>query len=98
MNGILNSNQSTPYEYDVVELRDSQLGDKKVDDIKNYIKKGTIWSAFSSKEKAALIDEIDKVDIEFPNDLLHEIDKMKFLVYETGEVISAKTSNCYYNF
>ena len=80
------------YEYDAVSrLRDSQLGDKKVNDIKNYIKKGTIWSAFSSKEKAVLlIDEIDKADIEFPNDLLHELDKMKFLVYETGEVVSAK--------
>ena len=80
------------YEYDAVSrLRDSQLGDKKVNDIKNYIKKGTIWSAFSSQEKAVLlIDEIDKADIEFPNDLLHELDKMKFLVYETGEVISAK--------
>ena len=80
------------YEYDAVSrLRDSQLGDKKVNDIKNYIKKGTIWSAFSSEEKAVLlIDEIDKADIEFPNDLLHELDKMKFLVYETGEVISAK--------
>ncbi len=79
------------YEYDAVSrLRDSQLGDKKVNDIKNYIKKGTIWSAFSSKEKAVLlIDEIDKADIEFPNDLLHELDKMKFLVYETGEIISA---------
>ena len=79
------------YEYDAVSrLRDSQLGDKKVNDIKNYIKKGTIWSAFSSKEKSVLlIDEIDKADIEFPNDLLHELDKMKFLVYETGEVISA---------
>ena len=80
------------YEYDAVSrLRDSQLGDKKVNDIKNYIKKGTIWSAFSSEEKAVLlIDEIDKADIEFPNDLLHELDKMKFLVYETGEVVSAK--------
>ena len=79
------------YEYDAVSrLRDSQLGDKKVNDIKNYIKKGTIWSAFSSQEKAVLlIDEIDKADIEFPNDLLHELDKMKFLVYETGEIISA---------
>ena len=79
------------YEYDAVSrLRDSQLGDKKVNDIKNYIKKGTIWSAFSSEEKAVLlIDEIDKADIEFPNDLLHELDKMKFLVYETGEIISA---------
>ena len=79
------------YEYDAVSrLRDSQLGDKKVNDIKNYIKKGTIWSAFTSEKQAVLlIDEIDKADIEFPNDLLHELDKMKFLVYETGEVISA---------
>ena len=79
------------YEYDAVSrLRDSQLGDKKVNDIKNYIKKGTIWSAFSSEKKAVLlIDEIDKADIEFPNDLLHELDKMKFLVYETSEIISA---------
>ena len=79
------------YEYDAVSrLRDSQLGDKKVNDIKNYIKKGTIWSAFSSKEKAVLlIDEIDKADIEFPNDLLQEIDKMEFHVYETNEVIKA---------
>ena len=72
-------------------LRDSQLGDKKVNDINNYINKGTIWMAFSSEERAVLlIDEIDKADIEFPNDLLHELDKMKFLVYETGEIISAK--------
>ena len=80
------------YEYDAVSrLRDSQLGDKKVNDIKNYINKGTIWMAFSSEERAVLlIDEIDKADIEFPNDLLHELDKMKFLVYETGEIISAK--------
>ena len=80
------------YEYDAVSrLRDSQLGDEKVSDIKNYIKKGTIWSAFSSEERSILlIDEIDKADIEFPNDLLHELDKMKFLVYETGEIISAK--------
>ncbi len=80
------------YEYDAVSrLRDSQLGDEKVSDIKNYINKGTIWSAFSSEERSILlIDEIDKADIEFPNDLLHELDKMKFLVYETGEIISAK--------
>ena len=80
------------YEYDAVSrLRDSQLGDKRVNDIKNYINKGTIWTAFSSEERAVLlIDEIDKADIEFPNDLLHELDKMKFLVYETGEIISAK--------
>ena len=80
------------YEYDAVSrLRDSQLGDKKVNDIKNYIKKGTIWSAFSSEEKAVLlIDEIDKADIEFPNDLLQELDTMEFFVYETGELIKAK--------
>lgn len=80
------------YEYDAVSrLRDSQLGDEKVSDIKNYINKGTIWSAFSSEERTVLlIDEIDKADIEFPNDLLHELDKMKFLVNETGEIISAK--------
>ena len=80
------------YEYDAVSrLRDSQLGDKKVNDINNYINKGTIWMAFSSEDRAGLlIDEIDKADIEFPNDLLHELDKMKFLVYETGEIISAK--------
>ena len=81
------------YEYDAVSrLRDSQLGDKKVNDIKNYIKKGTIWSAFSSKEKAVLlIDEIDKADIEFPNDLLQELDRMEFYVYETKETIKATT-------
>ena len=79
------------YEYDAVSrLRDSQLGDKKVNDIKNYIKKGTIWSAFSSEEKAVLlIDEIDKADIEFPNDLLLELDKMEFYVYETQQRIKA---------
>ncbi|MED5530858.1 MAG: MoxR family ATPase [Pseudomonadota bacterium] len=80
------------YEYDAVSrLRDSQLGDEKVKDIRNYIKKGTIWSAFASKNKVVLlIDEIDKADIEFPNDLLHELDKMQFHVYETGETISAE--------
>ena len=80
------------YEYDAVSrLRDSQLGEKKVGDIRNYIKKGTIWSAFSSKKKVVLlIDEIDKADIEFPNDLLQELDKMQFHVYETGETIIAK--------
>ena len=80
------------YEYDAVSrLRDSQLGEEKVKDIKNYIKKGTIWSAFDSKKKVVLlIDEIDKADIEFPNDLLHELDKMQFHVYETGETISAE--------
>ena len=80
------------YEYDAVtRLRDSQLGDERVKDISNYIKKGKLWDAFTSeKQVVLLIDEIDKADIEFPNDLLHELDKMKFLVYETGEIISAK--------
>jgi len=80
------------YEYDAVSrLRDSQLGDDKVQDIKNYIKKGKLWEAFESDEQVVLlIDEIDKADIEFPNDLLVEIDKMEFFVYETGETIKAK--------
>ena len=80
------------YEYDAVSrLRDSQLGDDKVQDIKNYIKKGKLWEAFDSEEQVVLlIDEIDKADIEFPNDLLVEIDKMEFFVYETGETIKAK--------
>ena len=80
------------YEYDVVSrLRDSQLGDKKIENISNYIKKGKMWDAFMTKEKSVLlIDEIDKADIEFPNDLLQELDKMEFYVYETGEVIKAK--------
>ncbi|WP_299982794.1 MoxR family ATPase [uncultured Pseudoteredinibacter sp.] len=80
------------YEYDAVSrLRDSQLGDDKVHDIKNYIKKGKLWEAFEAEEQVVLlIDEIDKADIEFPNDLLVEIDKMEFFVYETGETIKAK--------
>ncbi|MGX5173914.1 AAA family ATPase [Aliikangiella sp. IMCC44653] len=80
------------YEYDAVSrLRDSQLGGDKVHDIKNYIKKGKLWEAFESEKQAVLlIDEIDKADIEFPNDLLQELDKMEFFVYETGETISAK--------
>jgi len=81
------------YEYDAVSrLRDSQLGDAKVHDIKNYIKKGKLWEAFQ-REKAPvlLIDEIDKADIEFPNDLLLELDRMEFHVYETGETIKAQT-------
>jgi len=79
------------YEYDAVSrLRDSQLGEDKVHDISNYIKKGKLWEAFSSKEKVVLlIDEVDKADIEFPNDLLQEIDKMEFYVYETGETVKA---------
>jgi len=81
------------YEYDAVSrLRDSQLGGDKVHDIANYIKKGKLWEAFSSEKQAVLlIDEIDKADIEFPNDLLQELDKMEFFVYETGETIRAKT-------
>ncbi|WP_026940880.1 AAA family ATPase [Hellea balneolensis] len=80
------------YEYDAVaRLRDSQLGEDRVHDIANYIKKGKLWEAFESKKRPILlIDEIDKADIEFPNDLLHELDKMSFHVYETGETISAK--------
>ena len=80
------------YEYDAVtRLRDSQLGDERVKDVKNYIKKGKLWDAFESdKQVVLLIDEIDKADIEFPNDLLLELDKMEFFVYETGETIKAK--------
>ena len=80
------------YEYDAVSrLRDSQLGDKRVEDINNYIKRGVLWDAFEAKEKPVLlIDEVDKADIEFPNDLLLELDKMEFYVYETKENIVAK--------
>ena len=80
------------YEYDAVSrLRDSQLGDERVHDVRNYIKKGKLWQAFEAGEKMVLlIDEIDKADIEFPNDLLQELDKMEFHVYETGETIRAK--------
>lgn len=80
------------YEYDAVtRLRDSQLGDKKIENISNYIKKGKIWNAFESNHRAVLlIDEIDKADIEFPNDLLQELDRMEFYVYETNETIKAK--------
>ncbi|MFT4798279.1 MAG: MoxR-like ATPase [Candidatus Azotimanducaceae bacterium] len=80
------------YEYDAVSrLRDSQLGDERVHDINNYIAKGKLWEAFTSEKKCVLlIDEIDKADIEFPNDLLLEIDKMQFHVYETGETVVAK--------
>ena len=80
------------YEYDAVSrLRDSQLGDEKVQDVSNYIKKGKLWEAFEADQKLVLlIDEIDKADIEFPNDLLQELDQMKFHVYETGQTISAK--------
>jgi MoxR-like ATPase len=80
------------YEYDAVaRLRDSQLGEDRVHDISNYIKKGKLWESFTAKKRPILlIDEIDKADIEFPNDLLHELDKMAFHVYETGETITAK--------
>jgi MoxR-like ATPase len=79
------------YEYDAVtRLRDSQLGDERVKDVKNYIKKGKLWDAFEHKGRPVLlIDEIDKADIEFPNDLLLELDRMEFFVYETGETIKA---------
>ena len=80
------------YEYDAVSrLRDSQLGDERVKDVKNYIKRGKLWEAFThEKRPVLLIDEIDKADIEFPNDLLLELDRMEFFVYETGENIKAK--------
>jgi hypothetical protein len=75
------------YEYDAVSrLRDSQLGDERVKDISNYIKRGKLWEAFTSEERPILlIDEIDKADIEFPNDLLLELDRMEFYVYETQQ-------------
>src|SRR3954462_2327875 len=80
------------YEYDAVtRLRDSQLGDERVKDVKNYIKRGKLWEAFDATARPVLlIDEIDKADIEFPNDLLQELDRMEFYVYETDETISAK--------
>ncbi|MCX2976324.1 AAA family ATPase [Candidatus Marimicrobium litorale] len=80
------------YEYDAVSrLRDSQLGDDKVQDIANYIKRGKLWEAFDADEQVVLlIDEVDKADIEFPNDLLVELDRMEFFVYETGATIKAK--------
>jgi MoxR-like ATPase len=80
------------YEYDAVSrLRDSQLGDERVKDIRNYIKKGKLWDAFTAEQRPVLlIDEIDKADIEFPNDLLLELDRMEFFVYETNETIKAK--------
>src|ERR1700757_4142543 len=80
------------YEYDAVtRLRDSQLGDERVKDVRNYIKRGKLWDAFDSDERPVLlIDEIDKADIEFPNDLLQELDRMEFYVYETNETIKAK--------
>jgi len=81
------------YEYDAVSrLRDSQLGDERVNDVRNYIRKGKLWQAFEAPGKCVLlIDEIDKADIEFPNDLLQELDRMEFFVYETGETVKADT-------
>ncbi|MCC5988800.1 MAG: MoxR family ATPase [Pararhodobacter sp.] len=80
------------YEYDAVSrLRDSQLGDERVQDVRNYIRKGKLWQAFEAGRKVVLlIDEVDKADIEFPNDLLQELDRMEFFVYETGETIRAQ--------
>jgi MoxR-like ATPase len=80
------------YEYDAVSrLRDSQLGDERVKDIRNYIKRGKLWDAFTMNQRPVLlIDEIDKADIEFPNDLLQELDRMEFFVYETSETIKAQ--------
>lgn len=80
------------YEYDAVSrLRDSQLGDARVHDVRNYIRKGKLWQAFEADGRVVLlIDEIDKADIEFPNDLLQELDRMEFHVYETGETIAAR--------
>ncbi|NNE81578.1 MAG: MoxR family ATPase [Silicimonas sp.] len=80
------------YEYDAVSrLRDSQLGDGKVEDVAAYIKRGKLWEAFTANDRVVLlIDEIDKADIEFPNDLLQELDRMEFHVYETGETVHAK--------
>ncbi len=80
------------YEYDAVSrLRDGQIGDERVKDIRNYIKRGKLWDAFTAETRPVLlIDEIDKADIEFPNDLLLEIDRMEFYVYETGETVKAR--------
>lgn len=80
------------YEYDAVSrLRDSQLGDPRVNEVVNYIRRGKLWQAFAAEQKVVLlIDEIDKADIEFPNDLLQELDRMEFHVYETGETVKAK--------
>ncbi|WP_299837668.1 MoxR family ATPase [uncultured Jannaschia sp.] len=80
------------YEYDAVSrLRDSQLGDERVHEISNYIRRGRLWQAFAAEERVVLlIDEIDKADIEFPNDLLQELDRMEFHVYETGETVRAR--------
>jgi len=81
------------YEYDAVSrLRDSQLGDARVGDVRNYIRRGKLWEAFDAPSRVVLlIDEIDKADIEFPNDLLQELDRMEFFVYETGETVRARS-------
>ncbi|MHA7872743.1 MAG: AAA family ATPase, partial [Hyphococcus sp.] len=80
------------YEYDAVaRLRDGQLGEERARDIRNYIKRGKLWDAFVSEDRPVLlIDEIDKADIEFPNDLLQELDRMEFFVYETNETVKAR--------
>ena len=80
------------YEYDAVSrLRDSQLGEERVHDVRNYIRKGKLWQAFEAEGKVVLlIDEVDKADIEFPNDLLQELDRMEFHVYETGDTVRAR--------
>ena len=80
------------YEYDAVSrLRDGQMGEERAKDVKNYIKKGKLWEAFTAKKRPVLlIDEIDKADIDFPNDLLQELDRMEFFVYETGETVRAR--------
>ena len=80
------------YEYDAVSrLRDSQLGDERVQHVRNYIRPGKLWEAFTAEKRVVLlIDEVDKADIEFPNDLLQELDKMSFHVYETGETVAAR--------
>jgi len=80
------------YEYDAVSrLRDGQMGEERAKDVSNYIRKGKLWEAFTAEERPILlIDEIDKADIEFPNDLLQELDRMEFFVYETGETVQAK--------
>ncbi len=94
------SAQQGLYEYDAVSrLRDSQLGDERVHDIANYIKKGKLWEAFEAEEQMVLlIDEIDKADIEFPNDLLQELDKMEFYCYELKKTIRAKKTPDYHHY
>ena len=88
------------YEYDAVSrLRDSQLGDARVEDINNYIRRGVLWDAFvADKKPVLLIDEVDKADIEFPNDLLLELDKMEFYVYETKKKYNSKRKTYSYHY